>query len=536
MSYIALYRKWRPKKFEDVVHQDFVVETLKNAVLNKRIAHAYLFCGSKGTGKTTMAKIFARAINCLNPQTGSPCNECEICKSILNGSLMDVIEIDAASNNSVDNVREIRDEVIYTPAKATFKVYIIDEVHMLSTGAFNALLKTLEEPPSHAVFILATTEPHKLLPTVLSRCQRFDFKRIPVESIIQRLTEIANVNDITLSPQALNHIAQLADGALRDAISLLDQCISTGKKTISEEDLILTLGIVGHELLSQTTDFIIENNINSLLTSIEEVYMQGKDLKTYLSELIKYLRDLLILNIAGNFSNLTIIDESSKLKMTEQSKNLGNTKLIAIIKELSLLENSLKWSLQPRISLEVGLIKIANGIYTDKIDSLEEKVENLEKFIKNMDFTKKEVTKDIPRACEEVKKKLKPKVIVNNLEKLPFWNEIRQSAKKMGKLFLYTSLINTYAVMLDTNKVGVVFDQDNHVAKIQVSKHENLQLLKTLIEDQLQNEIIVKCVDEEDLPYELQKKSTTNTISTKSLEDIANEIGASINTPVNIID
>jgi DNA polymerase-3 subunit gamma/tau len=226
MSYTALYREWRPLVFEDVVEQEHIVKTLKYSVTAGRIAHAYLFCGTRGTGKTTMAHILSRAINCLNPQNGDPCNECEVCKGILEGSILDVLEIDAASNNSVDNVREIRDEVIYAPSTARYKVYIIDEVHMLSTGAFNALLKTLEEPPSHVVFILATTEPHKLPATILSRCQRFDFRKISVEGIVQRLDKVAHANGITFEKEALRLISRLADGALRDALSIMDQCMS----------------------------------------------------------------------------------------------------------------------------------------------------------------------------------------------------------------------------------------------------------------------------------------------------------------------
>lgn len=221
MSYIALYRKWRPLIFEDVVEQEHVVKTLKHSVNQQRIAHAYLFCGTRGTGKTTMAKIFARAINCLDPHDGDPCNKCEICKGILSESILDVIEIDAASNNSVDNIREIRDEVIYAPSQSKYKVYIIDEVHMLSTGAFNALLKTLEEPPSHVVFILATTDPHKLPATILSRCQRFDFRRISVESIMERLDTISKESSVTLHKDAARLIAKMSDGALRDVVYIL---------------------------------------------------------------------------------------------------------------------------------------------------------------------------------------------------------------------------------------------------------------------------------------------------------------------------
>jgi DNA polymerase-3 subunit gamma/tau len=297
MSYIALYRKWRPLVFEDVVEQEHVVKTLKNAVKSARIAHAYLFCGTRGTGKTSMAKIFSRAINCLNPRDGDPCNECDICRGILSGSLLDVIEIDAASNNSVDNIRDIRDEVIYTPSSAKYKVYIIDEVHMLSSGAFNALLKTLEEPPSHAVFILATTEPHKLPATILSRCQRFDFRRIPIESIMGRLDRIAEASGVSLHKEASKLIAKMADGALRDAISILDQCMAVGAKEVSYEDVLTVVGIVNDTFISEIVDAINSKDINHILKMVEKLVMDGKDISKFVSDLVLYYRNLLICKI-----------------------------------------------------------------------------------------------------------------------------------------------------------------------------------------------------------------------------------------------
>ncbi|HQA57033.1 MAG TPA: DNA polymerase III subunit gamma/tau, partial [Acetivibrio sp.] len=271
MAYLALYRKWRPLVFEDVVEQEHVVKTLRNSINTGRIAHAYLFSGTRGTGKTTMAKIFSRAVNCLNPKDGDPCNECEICKGILNGSLLDVIEIDAASNNGVDNVRELRDEVVYTPSKAKYKVYIIDEVHMLSTGAFNALLKTLEEPPSHVIFILATTEPHKLPATILSRCQRFDFRRISVDSIAKRIEYIAGESGVDIKEDASRLIAKLSDGALRDAISILDQCISLGNKELTYEDVLKVVGLVTDTFIVEVVDNIKNQDVGKVLEAVNRL-------------------------------------------------------------------------------------------------------------------------------------------------------------------------------------------------------------------------------------------------------------------------
>jgi len=286
MAHIALYRKWRPLTFEDVVEQRHIVTTLKNSIKNNTVSHAYLFCGTRGTGKTTLAKIFARAVNCTNPSDGSPCNECMTCKGILDGSILDVIEIDAASNNGVDDVREIKEAVMYVPAVTRFKVYIIDEVHMLSTGAFNALLKTLEEPPANVVFILATTEPHKLPATILSRCQRFDFKRITVKGIEERLKEIAKDCGVSVEDDAIRLIARISEGGMRDAISLLDQCINIGNTTITHKDVIEISGLSATEAVNTFAGAIVDKDVPVALNAIKEAMEQGRDLKPFCNQLI----------------------------------------------------------------------------------------------------------------------------------------------------------------------------------------------------------------------------------------------------------
>jgi len=273
VSYLALYRKWRPLVFEDVVEQEHVVRTLRNSICSGRIAHAYLFCGTRGTGKTTMAKIFSRAVNCLNPKDGDPCNQCEICQGILNGSLLDVIEIDAASNNSVDDIRVLRDEVIYTPSKARYKVYIIDEVHMLSTGAFNALLKTLEEPPAHVIFILATTEPHKLPATILSRCQRFDFRRIPVDSIVKRIEYIAKESGVEIRREGCH----------------------------KHKDVLSVVGLVTDTFIAEVVDAIKNKEVGRVLNAVDELVMEGKNIGQFVSELVMYYRNLMICSSVSKF-------------------------------------------------------------------------------------------------------------------------------------------------------------------------------------------------------------------------------------------
>ena len=281
MSYTALYRKFRPSTFDQVKGQDHIVQTLKNQINANRIGHAYLFCGTRGTGKTSVAKIFAKAVNCEHPVDGSPCNECETCRGITNGSAMNVIEIDAASNNGVDNIRQIRDEIQYSPSSGKYTVYIIDEVHMLSIGAFNALLKTLEEPPAYVIFILATTEPHKIPITILSRCQRYDFKRISIDTIAARLSELMEKESIEVEDKAIRYVAKAADGSMRDALSLLDQCIAfyLGQK-LTYDNVLDVLGAVDNEIFSRLTRSVIDSDVATSLNILDEIIMQGREAGT----------------------------------------------------------------------------------------------------------------------------------------------------------------------------------------------------------------------------------------------------------------
>ena len=294
MGYTALYRKFRPTTFSEMVGQEHITRTLRNQIMSDRVGHAYLFNGGRGTGKTSSAKILARAINCLNPQDGEPCNECEICKGAINGSLTDIVEMDAASNNSVEDIRSIREEVNFLPTKAKYRVYIIDEVHMLSTGAFNALLKTLEEPPEHVKFILATTEPQKLPATILSRCQRFDFKRISNQDIIKRLKIVCDESKIEITDEALNIISVLAEGAMRDALSILERCIQDGENKIDENKIKDLIGIPKLTFVHNITEALIEYNIDKALKSIDDILNEGKDLNNFIWEIIKYVKDLLV--------------------------------------------------------------------------------------------------------------------------------------------------------------------------------------------------------------------------------------------------
>ncbi len=355
MAYTALYRKFRPLKFEDMVGQDHITKTIKNQIMSGRVGHAYLFNGGRGTGKTTTAKILARAVNCLNPQNGEPCNECEICKAALSGSLTDIVEMDAASNNSVDDIRAIRDEVNFLPTLAKYRVYIIDEVHMLSTGAFNALLKTLEEPPAHVKFILATTEPQKLPATILSRCQRFDFKKISNEDISRRLQYVCDESKIEITKEALNIISVLSEGAMRDALSILERCLQEANEKI-DEDLVKDLvGIPKLTFISKIIESIVNSDINKTIETVEEIMQEGKDLSNLLWELIKYTKDILVWKTT---KNLEIYNEEEIKKIKEISEKVSKERLLQIIYTLSELENEMKWSSQKAVLFEVAMIKL----------------------------------------------------------------------------------------------------------------------------------------------------------------------------------
>ena len=356
MSHKALYREWRPSSFSEVVEQEHITKTLKRAVITGRIAHAYLFSGTRGTGKTTLAKIFARAVNCLHPNEGDPCNKCDICTKASEEVLVDIAEIDAASNNSVDNIRRICDEVNYMPALAKYKVYIIDEVHMLSTSAFNALLKTLEEPPAHVIFILCTTEPDKLPATVLSRCQRFDFHRITTKGISNRLRKIADAEKQQVTDEALDMISRISFGALRDAISLLDQCISSTDDTIDVTDVLNCAGLIDDMSNAKVVQALVDNDVTGILNSVNEVIAEGKSPAGFLSGLLGYLRNILICMNVKEPDRFIEADGNAVSEMKRLSELMEPEEVIWYIKELSENEAVLKRASRPKTYLEIMLL------------------------------------------------------------------------------------------------------------------------------------------------------------------------------------
>ena len=417
MSYTALYRKYRPQTFEGVIGQDHIIKTLKNQILSNRVSHAYLFCGTRGTGKTSTAKIFARALNCLSPDNAEPCNECEMCKS----NTMNVIEIDAASNNGVDNIREIREEVKYPPTEGKYKVYIIDEVHMLSIGAFNALLKTLEEPPEHVVFILATTDPQKVPATILSRCQRFDFRRISTEEIVNTMKKYIQEESVQVEDKALKYIATLGDGSMRDSLSILDQCLAFYYNEVVTLDKVMdVIGSVDNSVFFDCINAIVEKDSKNVLSIVDDVVMQGRDITQFVTELIQHLRNLLIVITIGQPEKVLDLSEDNINKYKEQSKNISANETMYYIKQFSELLSDLRYANNARIILEVCLLKLCTPQADNSVESVIARLESIERDIKLGNFKVSSTVSDtkpidktktnqrqFQRQCQKMLRKLK---------------------------------------------------------------------------------------------------------------------------------
>lgn len=382
MSYQALYRKWRPQVFADVKGQDHIVKTLQNQIGSGRIGHAYLFCGTRGTGKTTVAKILARAVNCEHPVDGSPCGECPSCRQIAAGTSLNVVEIDAASNNGVENIREIREQVQYPPTEGKYRVYIIDEVHMLSTGAFNALLKTLEEPPSYVIFILATTEVHKIPITVLSRCQRYDFRRITLDTITARLKELTEAENMPVEDKALRYVAKAGDGSMRDALSLLDQCAAFHfGETLTYEHVLDVLGAVDNSVFRDLFHAIRENRTKDCILKLEEMVVQGRELSQFVVDFIWFLRNLLLLKTADDAEDLLDMSEDNLAQMREDAALVDENTLMRYIRVFSELSNQIRFANQKRVLIELAFIKLTKPEMDQNMDSILERLERLERMV-----------------------------------------------------------------------------------------------------------------------------------------------------------
>lgn len=493
----ALYRVYRPKTFGDVVGQEHIVKTLKNQIKNNNIGHAYLFSGTRGTGKTSTAKIFARAVNCLNPINEEPCNECEICIDTLNDNIMDIVEIDAASNNSVDDIRELRESVKYTPSKAKYKVYIIDEVHMLSQGAFNALLKTLEEPPSYVIFILATTEPHKIPATILSRCQRFDFKRVSSKDIASRMSYICKKENIEAEEKALSLIARNSQGALRDALSILDQCMSFGNEKIEYNDVIELLGTVNIDELFELSQSIIDENTKKSLEILNEFIIWGKDIRNLINDLIDHFRNLMVCKVSKDLDEIISLPEESIERLKEQSQNVNINDLIRILNILSETQDSMKSSSNTRILAEVTIMKIAQPMFDESKEALIKRIENLEEKIESGNI--KVSTVQIEQSKDVKSQIIEDDKVEENKEDVAYeevksedvrlvessWKKITQKIKDDRKLSVAALLkeVNTFNVK--DNILYLIFNDNFSFARSRLNSKETIEYIESIIREVL---------------------------------------------------
>lgn len=489
MSYMALYRKFRPGNFEDVKGQEHIVTTLKNQIKANRIGHAYLFCGTRGTGKTTIAKIFAKAVNCENPQDGSPCGECEICKKIASQTIMNVIEIDAASNNGVDNIREIVEEVSYSPTEGKYKVYIIDEVHMLSTGAFNALLKTLEEPPSYVIFILATTEPHKIPVTIHSRCQRYDFKRISMDTISNRILELTEKEKVQIEDAAVRYIAKVADGSMRDALSLLDQCIAFHYgEVLTYAKTLDVLGAVDNSVFSMLMEAIMRDDILSAIGVLDDVVSQGRELKQFVTDFIWYMRNLMLVKSGDISSEMLEVSKDTLERLKEEAKEIKLSTIMRDIRIFSELSNQIRFASQKRVLIEMAIIKACRPQMEENNEALQERVIRLEHKLRN-GFVPAS-TGEGANAGNPVparKKTELPKAVSEEIMTISKnWNSLIDALDQPMKSYLENvklSVGEDNTLLLVTGKF---------YSKEYFDKEENLNKLKQYLEDYLQKEIRIE--------------------------------------------
>lgn len=513
----ALYRAYRPQNFKDVVGQNHIIRTLKNQIQNNNVGHAYLFCGTRGTGKTSTAKIFARAVNCENSVDEEPCNECEVCKDILNDNIMDVIEIDAASNNSVDDIREIRENVKYTPAKCKYKVYIIDEVHMLSQGAFNALLKTLEEPPSYVIFILATTEPHKIPATILSRCQRFDFKRVTVKDMAIRMKEICDDVNIDVDERALNLIARNSQGALRDALSILDQCMSFSEGDIEYKDVVDLLGTVNIEQLFQMAEYVIKEDTKKCLEILNEFVIWGKDIKNLVDDLIDHFRNLMVCKVSKDLDEIISLPDETVELLKNQSSLIETNEIIRILNILSTTQDAIKSSTNPRVLAEVSIMKLSQPMFDDSKEALLKRISTLEETIRsgNIKINNIETKESIEVEKEIVQEQPKEEVYyeevksedVKLIEKS--WENILMHIKKDKNMPVYAILREAREFNVNSNNLYIMFDDNFAFAKNKLSDSNTLEYVESIVRETINRSFSIKIIlrsESKNIKLEIEKE------------------------------
>lgn len=531
MSHLALYRKWRPLVFDDIIGQDEIVETLKNQIRNNNFNHAYIFSGIRGTGKTSTAKVFSRAINCLDLTDINPCNVCEVCKGISDNTLMDIIEIDAASNNSVDDVRELRENVKFPPTKAKYKVYIIDEVHMLSKGAFNALLKTLEEPPEHVVFLLATTEPNKLPDTILSRCQKYDFKRVRAKEILKHMKMILKKSDIAYDEEGLSLIVSKAGGSVRDALSILDQCISH-KSNAFYDDIVEMLGLVEFDFLLELSQSILDNNLNKGLELINILFDKGKDLNQFIDAILNFFRNLMIVKMHSEPTAILQCTESEVNEYKKQSQQYEMSKISRILDIFIQLERDIKTTVHGRILLETSIIKIFKTEYDYSIEALVERIEALENKLMDVEMNaarivtstekiksrepleiKKEAPKEKQKKTADKKQSIESiqtfvdeetKVNISINEILPKWTDVLKLIKKM-RIKVYAFLVEGEPVAVKGNTIILKFDKNYQFHGTNLLKKDNKQTVVEVLKKVYAKSLSI------DVTYKEVKSSQTKT-------------------------
>ena len=515
MSYTALYRKFRPDTFADVKGQDAIVTTLKNQIKTNRTSHAYLFCGTRGTGKTTVAKILAKTVNCENPIDGNPCNECEMCLTIQNQTSMNVIEIDAASNNGVDNIREIREEVEYRPTNGKYKVYIIDEVHMLSTGAFNALLKTLEEPPEYVIFILATTESHKIPVTILSRCQRYDFKRISIDTITKRLEDLMDQEETKVEDKALRYIAKAADGSMRDALSLLDQCTAfyLGEE-LTYDKVLEVLGTLDNEVFSDLLRKVINHDAAGCIKKLEELVIQGKEMTQFVTDFTWYMRNILLVKSSDDASHAVDTTTEGLKALKEESEMVDDTTLMRFIRIFSELSSQIRYASQKRVLVEIALIKLCRPAMEQDTTSMLERIRVLEKKVSEGITIATPTSRSSGASAQEkekLKEEVKPvKAAPEDIQKVKSeWRMIVGQTSGLLKTLLHTA-IPKYNGQTGEDKLYVEFT--NNMAQHHV---EN-----PAVREELENIILKRINKHVDVELSLAGETKVEGLAEISVDDI----------------
>lgn len=533
MGYKALYREWRPRSFNDVVGQQHITTTLKNAIKSDRIAHAYLLCGTRGTGKTSTAKILAKAINCLAPIDGEPCNECEICNSINQGTAIDVTELDAASHNSVDNIRDIIDDVQYPPQEAKYKVFIIDEVHMLSIGAVNAFLKTLEEPPSRVIFILATTDPQKLPITILSRCQRFDFKRISSENIFLRLKQITDSLSVDIEENSLRLLSRMCDGAMRDALSILDQAISINN-VVRYEDLVDMLGITTNDSMVAIVDNIINRDTEGCIRVVNKLISDGKDVGLLIRDLITHMRNLLMVNVSNNLEDVLDMSIENIDSIKNQSTRIRVEEIMRCINILQEAEDSSKGTKQARIYLELAIIKMCKIKYDTSMETILARLNKLEDKIASGNITVQSAVREVKQirpdvnlstTTRETNKKVENKS--ENIETITSsgesklnveiirksFKDIQNMLKQKNNMVLATALMMGKVEKFQNGVITIGFTKEYNFHKQRLEKEEYRKIVNDVFSEALSERVQVS--------YEVESDNTSNEVNKeKILSDI----------------